>query len=69
MSHDYVKKEYQHSEDVFKAAMFKHKVFNDPEIAMYMQRKQFELLTLDGGAPMMPPPMMPPMDGRMPGFG
>lgn len=50
--------------------MFKHKVFNDPEIAMYMQRKQFELFTLDGGSPMMPP-MMPPMGGMggMPGLG
>jgi len=58
--------------------MFKHKVFEDPDLAMYMQQKQFELFSLDGGMPMMPPMGMPPMGGPpmggppmggMPGFG
>jgi hypothetical protein len=40
---------------VFKAAMFKHKVFEDQDLAIYMQQKQFELFTLDGGMPFMPP--------------
>jgi len=35
--------------------MFKHKVFEDQDLAMYMQQKQFELFTLDGGMPFMPP--------------
>lgn len=43
--------------------MFKHKVFEDHELAMYMQQKQFELFSLDGGMPMMPPM------GGMPGMG
>ena len=44
--------------------MFKYKVFEDPNLAMYMQQKQFELMSLDGGMP-----MMPPMGGGMPGMG
>lgn len=55
--------------------MFKHKVFEDRDLAMYMQQKQFELFSLDGGMPMMPPmggmggpPGMPPMGG-LPGMG
>ena len=49
--------------------MFKHKVFEDHDLAMYMQQKQFELFTLDGGMPFIPPggmgmpPGMPPMGG------
>ena len=53
--------------------MFKHKVFEDPELAMYMQQKQFELFSLDGGMPMMPPmggmPGMGGAPGGMPGMG
>ena len=51
--------------------MFKHKVFEDPELAMYMQQKQFELFSLDGGMPMMPPMggMGGPPMGGFPGFG
>lgn len=75
LSHDYIQKEYGYTEETFKAAMFKHKVFEDRDLAMYMQQKQFELFSLDGGMPMMPPmggmggpPGMPPMGG-MPGMG
>lgn len=72
LSHDYILKEYKYNEEVFKAAMFKHKVFEDQDLAMYMQQKQFELFTLDGGMPFippmggmggMPPVGMPPMGG------
>jgi len=73
LSHDYIVKKYGYDEDVFKAAMFKHKVFEDHDLALYMQQKQFELFTLDGGMPMMPPMGMPGMGGPpmggMPGFG
>lgn len=55
LSHDYILKEYNFNEEVFKAAMFKHKVFEDQDLALYMQQKQFELFTLDGGMPFMPP--------------
>jgi hypothetical protein len=50
--------------------MFKHKVFEDQDLALYMQQKQFELFTLDGGMPFMPPMGgmgMPP--GGMPPMG
>lgn len=71
LSHDYIMKEYKYNEEVFKAAMFKHKVFEDQDLAIYMQQKQFELFTLDGGMPFIPPmggmghppAGMPPMGG------
>ena len=46
LSHDYIYDVYGYPEEVFKAAMYKHKVFEDYELAGYMQDKQFELMHL-----------------------
>jgi len=52
--------------------MFNHKVFEDPDLAQYMQMKQFEMMALagpppgmgmPGGMPGGMPPGMPPMPG------
>jgi hypothetical protein len=76
IAHDWVFKHHGFTEDQFKAALFNHKIYEDPEVAMHMQTKQMELLQMSGGFnPMMmgmgggmggmggPPPMGPPMGG------
>lgn len=60
LSHDYITKKYEYDEIVFKACMFNHKVFDDPELAKHMQVKQMEMMQLQ--APMMGGP------GGMPGM-
>ena len=72
IAHDWVYVNHQFSEDQFKAALFHHKIYEDPEVAMHMQTKQMELLSMSGGYnPMMGgmPPMggLPPMGGMPPG--
>lgn len=44
IAHDWVFKNHGYTEDQFKAALFTHKIYEDPEIAMHMQTKQMELL-------------------------
>jgi hypothetical protein len=62
IAHDWVYKNHGFTEEQFKAALFHHKIYEDPEIAMHMQQKQMELLSLSGGFnPMMMG--MPPMGG------
>jgi hypothetical protein len=74
IAHDWVFKHHGFNEEQFKAALFAHKIYEDPEVAMHMQQKQMELLQLSGGFnPMMmgmPPggPGMGGMGGGMPGF-
>lgn len=63
IAHDWVYKNHNFSEDQFKAALFHHKIYEDPEVAMHMQTKQMELLSMSGGFN----PMM--MGGGMPGMG
>ena len=46
LSHDYIYDVYGYPEEVFKAAMYRHKVFEDYELAAYMQDKQYELMHL-----------------------
>lgn len=72
IAHDWVFKHHGYTEDQFKAALFQHKIYEDPEVAMHMQTKQMELLQLSGGFN----PMMMGMGGGMggppmggPGFG
>lgn len=72
IAHDWVFKKHGYNEEQFKAALFAHKIYEDPEIAMHMQQKQMELLQLSGGFnPMMmggmPPGMGGPDFGGMPG--
>lgn len=72
LGHDWVRKEHGFTEEQFKSALYEHKIFEDEEVAMHMQMKQMELLSLSGGFnPMMgggmPPGGMPGMDmGGMP---
>jgi hypothetical protein len=73
IAHDWVFKNHGFNEEQFKAALFEHKIYEDPEVAMHMQQKQMELLSLSGGFnPMMMG--MPPMGGMgggpggLPGF-
>jgi len=78
IAHDWVFKNHGFTEDQFKAALFHHKIYEDPDVAMHMQTKQMELLQLSGGFnPMMMggmggPPMggyggAPPIGGGMGG--
>ena len=49
IAHDWVFKNHGFNEEQFKAALFAHKIYEDPEVAMHMQQKQMELLQLSGG--------------------
>jgi hypothetical protein len=62
IAHDWVYKEHNIPEEDFKAALFTHKIYEDPSVAMHMQQKQMELLQLSGG-------FNPMMMGGMPGMG
>ncbi len=72
IAHDWVFKNHGFNEEQFKAALFAHKIYEDPEVAMHMQQKQMELLQLSGGFnPMMmgmPPGGMGAPGGGMPGY-
>lgn len=59
LSHDYITKNHTYTESAFKAAMYKHKVFEDQDLMMYMQMKQMEMMSLAGGMPGMPPMPFP----------
>jgi hypothetical protein len=39
IAHDWVFIEHKYSEDQFKAALFQHKIYEDPSVAMHMQQK------------------------------
>jgi hypothetical protein len=39
IAHDWVLTHHGYSEDQFKAALFAHKIYEDPEVAMHMQQK------------------------------
>jgi len=63
LAHDFIFQEHNIAEEQFKAALFEHKIYEDEEVAMHMQTKQMELLSLSGGFN----PMM--MGGMPPGMG
>lgn len=67
IAHDWVFKHHGFTEEQFKAALFQHKIYEDPEVAMHMQTKQMELLSMSGGFNPMMMGGMPPMGG--PGMG
>jgi hypothetical protein len=48
LAHDYLLKHHSVQEEDFKGALIKHKIYQDQEVAVYMQAKQFELLSLAG---------------------
>ena len=37
IAHDWVYKNHNYTEEEFKAALFQHKIYEDPEVAMHMQ--------------------------------
>lgn len=73
IAHDWVYKNHKWTEDEFKAALFEHKIYEDPNVAQHMQKKQFELMMMAQQMnPMMGmgmPGMNQDMGGGMPGMG
>jgi len=39
IAHDWVFKNHSWSEENFKAALFEHKIYEDPNVAQHMQKK------------------------------
>ena len=62
IAHDWVKVNHGFEEDAFKAALFKHKIYENPEVSQHMQEKQMELM-------MMAMQQNPGAMGGMPGMG
>jgi hypothetical protein len=46
IAHDWVKVNHGFTEDDFKAALFHHKIYENPSVSEHMQHKQMELLQL-----------------------
>jgi len=46
IAHDWVMRNHGFTEDEFKAALFAHKIYEDPEVSQHMQQKQTELMML-----------------------
>ena len=46
IAHDWVLKNHGFTEDEFKAALFTHKIYEDPSVSEHMQQKQTELMML-----------------------
>ena len=44
IAHDYTFKKYKHNEEHLKAALFEHKIYEDPKMAQRLEQKQFELM-------------------------
>lgn len=62
IAHDYVKLNHGYEEDLFKAALFTHKIYENPEVTQHMQQKQMELMMM---AMQQNPQMMQGMGGPM----
>lgn len=77
IAHDWVCINHKYSEEEFKAALFQHKIYENPEISNLMQQKQMELMMLAAqNNPMMMQQLQmmggggaPGMGGGMPGMG
>ena len=46
IAHDWVKVNHNIGEEPFKAALFKHKIYENPSVSEHMQFKQMELLQI-----------------------
>jgi hypothetical protein len=46
IAHDWVKVQHGFTEDEFKAALFTHKIYENPKVSEHMQMKQMELLSM-----------------------
>ena len=64
IAHDWVKVNHGFSEDAFKAALFSHKIYENPQVSEHMQMKQQELMMI---AMQQNPMMMGGMGGGMGG--
>lgn len=62
IAHDWVKVNHNYDEESFKAALFKFKIYENPEVSAHMQEKQMELM-------MMAMQNQPGGMGGMPGMG
>ncbi len=60
IAHDWVFLKHGYPEESFKAALFEHKIYEDESVAMHMQQKQMELMTMSGGFNPMMMGGMPP---------
>ena len=70
IAHDWVKVNHDIAEEPFKAALFKHKIYENPEVSQHMQMKQMELLQVCAQQnPMMMAQMMGGGMGGGPGMG
>ena len=46
IAHDWVSINHKYTEEQFKAALFQHKIYENPEISNLMQQKQMELMMM-----------------------
>lgn len=46
IAHDWVFINHGFSEEDFKAALFAHKIYEDPDVSQHMQQKQMELMMI-----------------------
>ena len=46
IAHDWVLVNHGYTEEEFKAALFQHKIYEDPSVSEHMQQKQTELMML-----------------------
>lgn len=69
IAHDWVYKNHKWTEDEFKAALFEHKIYEDPQVAQHMQSKQIELMMLAQQNNPYGMGMPPGMMGGTPGMG
>lgn len=46
IAHDWVYKQHNWKEEAFKAALFQHKIYEDPSVSQHMQQKQMELMMI-----------------------
>lgn len=46
IAHDWVLKNHNYTEEVFKASLFANKIYEDPSVAQHMQAKQMELMMM-----------------------
>lgn len=53
LAHDWVYANHKWTEEQFKASLFHHKIYEDPQIAQHMQMKQYELMMMAQNNPMM----------------
>lgn len=70
IAHDYTFKKHKHNEEHLKAALFEHKIYEDPKMAARLEQKQFELMMhIQQTNPAAMQQMMAAQGGMPPGAG